>query len=470
MASNHPPRHVKYIPPQRDPLLGSSVSSLHSGPALLVLRDLRVLLANLRYLPYILLPLKWYSDDDELNPFRAGAHVLLLQAWLFVIEAVLLALAPLVWLIFPGITSSLATVGALALVYLFVLPMDGPRIVHSCLGCRMEDRVPQHEDERWIFVNGCVVGHPILRQNIDRLSKIFGRPITGIHNKTYGVLGDCLECLLQRCLDYKSTGVRITYRYVKALLLDPPIKKVVLIGHSQGAIILSIVLDQLFSELPVTCMSKIEIYTFGSAASHFSNPLFSAPAATNPSHKPNRGIEGQGQERSNESPRHVIAHIEHYANEYDMVCRWGVLHCTEGALNNRYAGSVFMRLGARGHMLNQHYLNYVFPIPDEEISREPGEEPESTFLDSFLAVDATLAIKREDKTVDEAGMMQRECGAGARKGDSAVMVSARKANREALEGGEEGRRVRDVSRLWRYLGGRSPSPSRVQESEVGIID
>ena len=44
-------------------------------------------------------------------------------------------------------------------------------------------------------------------------------------------------------------------------------------NHSvRGGIIISLVLDHLFDELPSSVMSKLEIYTFGSAASHFSNP------------------------------------------------------------------------------------------------------------------------------------------------------------------------------------------------------
>lgn len=158
MASIYRAHNVKYIPPQMDPLAGSSISALHSSPALLVLRDLRVLLSNLRYLPYIIVPLTWMSDDDELNPLRAGAKILLLQGLLFIVETILLSVSPLVWLVFPGITSSLVVIASLGLVYLMVTPMDGPRIVHSSVGVQTPKDSEQHQDERWIFINGCVVG------------------------------------------------------------------------------------------------------------------------------------------------------------------------------------------------------------------------------------------------------------------------------------------------------------------------
>ena len=266
------------------------------------------------------------------------------------------------------------------------------------------------------------------------------------------MLADCLECLLQRCLDYKTTAVRIAYRHLKAVLLDPDINKVVLIGHSQGAIIASLVLDQLLAELPVSCMSKLEIYTFGSAASHFSNPLLFAPGAQDNSAASSCVNEASGEEQPSR-PKHVLGHIEHYANEYDLICRWGVLHCTESELNHRYAGSVFVRMGATGHMLNQHYLNNIFPIPGVQAP----DGPRAGFLDSLLATDATLAMKRESAAVDKAESMKHACSMNAGKRDNAMVRDALKGDGESMEREGQGGSVRDVSRLWRYLDGKSPS-------------
>lgn len=71
------------------------------------------------------------------------------------------------------------------------------------------------------------------------------------------MVGDLIECILQRCLDYKTMDVRVAYEIVKSFLEDPEAKKVVLIGHSQGGIIVSMVLDQLFCELPGELISKL---------------------------------------------------------------------------------------------------------------------------------------------------------------------------------------------------------------------
>ena len=159
-------------------------------------------------------------------------------------------------------------------------------------------------------------------------------------------------CLVQRAVTYHDFGTRLTYAYVKAMLVDPTVTKVVLIGHSQGGIIISQAIDDLLSQLPAKTMSKLEVYTFGSAASHFSNPsvvLRSSPSA-------NQSPEQQSLKESRSETyladaskgNHIIPHMEHYANEFDLVPRWGVLHSVKDVLDTRYAGSIFIRVGASG--------------------------------------------------------------------------------------------------------------------------
>ena len=159
-------------------------------------------------------------------------------------------------------------------------------------------------------------------------------------------------CMIQRAISYHDYGTRLTYTYVKALLIDPTVTKVVLIGHSQGGIIISQVIDDLLSQLPAKIISKIEVYTFGSAASHFSNPsvtLRPKPSASKLTKQPPPEISLFDVCLPDTSQsKNVIAHMEHYTNEYDLVSRWGVLHSVQDILDTRYAGSVFIHMGASG--------------------------------------------------------------------------------------------------------------------------
>jgi len=51
--------------------------------------------------------------------------------------------------------------------------------------------------------------------------------------------------------------VRVAYDYIKACLLDPTVTKIVLVAHSQGGIIASMVMDGLFADLPADIMWKL---------------------------------------------------------------------------------------------------------------------------------------------------------------------------------------------------------------------
>ena len=228
-------------------------------------------------------------------------------------------------------------------------------------------------------------------------------------------------------------------------------------------------------------MSKLEVYTFGSAASHFSNPLLSLSPSSDVGALPISPAQLQLDKRT--QPRHVISHIEHYANEKDLVPRWGVLHCTQDVLNNRYAGSVFVREGASGHMFNQHYLEPMFPLPEKDTY-----PPQNAFLDRVINMNEKLAMERDSVAISNASHMRRKSalefgdgevvpevqvlpngtnGGPVSNGES-VLTFARTDSGRLLVEEARGKTVRELSRLWRYMGGRSPptsTPLRTSEPE-----
>ncbi|KAL8823813.1 MAG: hypothetical protein Q9191_005530 [Dirinaria sp. TL-2023a] len=315
--------------------------------------------------------------------------------------------------------------------------------------------------------------HSGLQKNIDCLSEIFGRPIIGIHNKTYGMIADVLECLVQRDFSYNTMDVRVTYDYLKACLCDPTIHKIILIAHSQGGIIVCMALDHLFADLPRDVFSKLELYTFGSAASHCNNPL-SVPKPPKDASEANKG--------------RCIRYIEHYCNEYDMIARWGPLYNITTVLDNRYCGRVFVRMGATGHLFNQHYLDAMFPQAsanqeDHTNGHSNGisklDHMANDFLNTVVDVHESLAWNRESTALSKMGVMRRESEEGPffEFGDGKVvpvdaLVDGKAKGRkkgemsiELLNGGTgedsnitdaRGKPVRELSRLWMYLGGGSP--------------
>jgi len=113
-----------------------------------------------------------------------------------------------------------------------------------------------------------VSGHN-LQQNADVLAETFGRPIFAVHNRTYGVFGDLFECIMQRSFNLFTEETRVCYEYVKAYCLDPDVKKVVLLAHSQGCIMASQILDQLYVDLPAEAVSKLEVMCSSSVRKYF---------------------------------------------------------------------------------------------------------------------------------------------------------------------------------------------------------
>ena len=58
-------------------------------------------------------------------------------------------------------------------------------------------------------------------------------------------------------MDYKTLDVRVACEVVKECLVDEEAKKVVLVAHSQGGIIASMIVDALFMELSESQMGKL---------------------------------------------------------------------------------------------------------------------------------------------------------------------------------------------------------------------
>jgi hypothetical protein len=217
--------------------------------------------------------------------------------------------------------------------------------------------------------------------NLKIISRIFQRPVQGIHNKTYGILFDLIECTVQRTFGYPTLDIRLAYETVSALVAEAEVTKVVLFAHSQGGIESSLVLDWLFATMPPDQVAKLEVYTFGNAANHFNSPL-------------------------KKDGTRVIQHIEHYGNTSEMVARCGVMFfrgvgsmlaraangggkavkrscrmrlwraktaadtTTMAQLRDRFVGKLFLR-DAFGHMLNQHYLRNMFESEDNEFMNSP---------------------------------------------------------------------------------------------------
>ena len=279
-----------------------------------------------------------------------------------------------------------------------------------------------------------------------------------------GIIFDVIQCLIQRTLLYSNSNIRQCYVLIKKALYEPGIKKVVLILHSQGGIEGGMILDWLYDEVPHDLLKQLEVYTFGNAANHFNNPCRV--------HIPSVGADAGAGAGSKPTParlktrnKRAVGHIEHYANSKDFVSRWGVLHfmrkVTEDPLENRFMGRVFERLG-RGHQLNQHYLDNMFPL-------DPTGRFVRGLLDGdFMEMDARLGGGKEareglDLTLDAtSGSIEPEARIPTNSRSSVRTENPRGNSRisevdEVAETNGLPLKVKNLSRLWAYCNGDSPA-------------
>ncbi|KAL4891594.1 hypothetical protein BDV59DRAFT_66208 [Aspergillus ambiguus] len=399
------------------------------APLKLLIADIRLFVKCLPSLPGVFLPLTpcLSGSLDEMYPSPANIGIFLVHLVLCVLQLAFLISLPLcVLFMLPALG---------VLIYAAVFLTINAAVCHVVFN--RHDAIlrsvvphterPEHHREHWIFLNGVAVGRRWLQNSIDRLAYSFGRRVTGVHNRTYGMVFDIIECLVQRNFCYATQDIRDTYALAKKTLLDPKYDKVVLICHSQGGIEGGLVVDWLIDELSCDILSKLEVYTFGSAANHFNNPyksLVQCPDGSSNGEEPSR-------------PKY-IRHIEHYANSGDLVSRWGIINFAR--VPNRYVGQVFIRPG-KGHQMNQHYLDMMFPIgPDKEM-------PDTNeFMEMPVELPASRGCGRDYWDDSNHSTLFRPDGQERILGEP---VPDSYHNPKTVK-------VKDVSRLWLYRNGRSP--------------
>jgi hypothetical protein len=206
-----------------------------------------------------------FSSSNPRDEFYAGSRAdlldLLLLAFATVYGILLFLFCVPLFVLLPGPVSVILYIVGRFLLRLICLPLQGPSKVWSKTPTdpKVLAKYARVSGERWFFLNGCCVSGRNLQKNVDVLSETFGRPIFAIHNRTYGVLGDLFECIVQRSLGLVTEETRVCYEFVKAYCIDPNVKKVVMIAHSQGCIMASQILDQLYVDLPADSVAKLEV-------------------------------------------------------------------------------------------------------------------------------------------------------------------------------------------------------------------
>lgn len=153
-------------------------------PWKLMVYDIYYFFYFLPMLPYIVFP---YSptdsgDLDELAFTKENVWCILVHSVLVVLQLAFILALP--FAIFFPLWMTIPAVGAfLFLNKMLCKLLNGEGTVFDSdpkYAAKSED----HAHEAWVFVNGVAVGEHWLKNNLNRLALTFGRPVTGIHNRT----------------------------------------------------------------------------------------------------------------------------------------------------------------------------------------------------------------------------------------------------------------------------------------------
>ncbi|GLA32886.1 hypothetical protein AnigIFM63326_001531 [Aspergillus niger] len=213
--------------------------------------------------------------------------------------------------------------------------------------------------ERWFFING-IAGEPYWsRLACDKLGDTFKRNVTGVLNRSEGILWDLIECAGERDLENGQGLVKRTksseeaQKKLEAQLRNTlpqgddihadPIK-VVVIAHSQGCLLLRLVLQKFVHE--GKNLENLRVFTFG-------NPCYDW---------------------------NFDVYAEHFANVKDFVANLGVLR--NGAREN-YRGTIFKNKNWTGHLFG---AQYSLDPQDYE-----GDHPEGSRLLACAGPETTMS-------------------------------------------------------------------------------
>jgi hypothetical protein len=234
--------------------------------------------------------------------------------------------------------------------------------------------------ETWFFINGIMTNDSVAQLNAAYLSDLFHRPVTIIQNTTQSLLVDLSECAFGKIWqnewhDIQEAAVK-AFPPIYDAIKSPDKEKVVVIAHSQGTIIMSVVLAMLkqltrpdlapaeafphlapapmaaaapevifpyegildpddFIPLTESELIKLEVYCFANCANQMT--FYKKPGEGN---KP-------------------VPWIENFGNEYDIVARLGMFAPNGLEKKILIEGPIYMRQNAWGHMLNEHYLKEI---------------------------------------------------------------------------------------------------------------
>ncbi|KAH0425293.1 hypothetical protein CcaCcLH18_11039 [Colletotrichum camelliae] len=338
-----------------------------------------------KMLPGLMTSLRTHVANHRAHLSRSHLKDIIVQLSLAIVEVGMITLALPMFMILPGILFAAWLALSMSLVLALSWLMNGSNIIVNCDEFGNSTSEAEEDEEKWIFIGGMGTSSTHLSQcTLPRLARLFGKSFSGIQMATYGLPFDMLLLAIQRCFPFQTQASRALYSELRTALLDAAVTRVAVLAHNNGTLPTALVLARLCADIQPEKLSKLEIYTFGAAASEFVVPL--------------------GDSRKSRFEEAVIdergPHIEHFAYANDPFAQMGVLRAVNKKFDGRFCGGVYIIHNQipqpSGHwvpdqrpvMLLTDYLSALFP--DTSSPSAP-----SSLLDYVMVIDRDIAERRE---------------------------------------------------------------------------
>lgn len=175
---------------------------------------------------------------------------------------------------------------------------------------------PVHEKYSFFYINGIMAQTNKTFKHVNLLTVLCKHPVLGLYNPTNGIIFDSLEAIFGRTFNVREQMCKFACEEIIKEIIKG--KDVILIGHSQGGIIVSNVLKRLHKRDP-ELLNHVEVYTIASGADEM----------------------------------RACKYAEHFANEFDIVSNIGVLANERTTFGTIYVGH------RCGHSLDYNYLTGI---------------------------------------------------------------------------------------------------------------
>ena len=181
-----------------------------------------------------------------------------------------------------------------------------------------------------IFVNGILSNRTVVEMNRKTLQNMFHRPVNVLHNATDSIVSDLFECAVGKFHSDLTEASSVALHVVCNKLLDPKIKKLVVLCHSQGTIVVANVMRHLhvLGLDKLEFMEQMEVFTFACCASNMKYV----------------------------HPKQKLPYMEHFANTNDIVARLGS-NCAQDVRELISIDGTLFLANRSGHLFNAHYMD-----------------------------------------------------------------------------------------------------------------